>query len=150
MNGGESKAPARDDWPAVSGSTQDDWIAAQTALLNARRALLASIEKSHEESLFLQVPKKGEAGHGNGATRADTVKQARAITISTTLGQIALLKKSQGGALSSGGSMKRLLSIAALMITVACGEPFLHLNPYDPAFSARGGYHRSRYAVQPG
>ncbi len=30
--------------------------------------------------------------------------------------------------------MKRLLSIAALMITVACGEPFLHLNPYDPAF----------------
>ena len=30
--------------------------------------------------------------------------------------------------------MKRLLIVAALMISVACGEPFLHLNPYDPAF----------------
>jgi hypothetical protein len=30
--------------------------------------------------------------------------------------------------------MKRLLIVAALMMAVACGEPFLHLNPYDPQF----------------
>ncbi len=93
MNGAESKAPDRGDWPAVTGSTQEDWIAAQTALLNARKALLASIEKSHEESLFLQVPKKGETGHGSGATRADTVNGLADHDV-YHLGQIALLKKS--------------------------------------------------------
>jgi uncharacterized damage-inducible protein DinB len=93
MNGGESKAPARGDWPAVKGSTQDEWIAAQTELLAARRALLESIEKSHEESLFVQVPKKGESGHGSGATRAETVTGLADHDV-YHLGQIALIKKS--------------------------------------------------------
>lgn len=93
LNGSESKPPARGDWPAVKGSTQDEWIAAQTELLNARKALLASIEDSHEESMFLQVPKKGETGHGSGATRADTVSGLADHDV-YHLGQIALLKKS--------------------------------------------------------
>ena len=93
MNGGESKTPVRGDWPAVKGSTQDEWLAAQTDLLNARKALLASIEKSHEESLFLQVPKTGEPGHSSGATRADTVSGLADHDV-YHLGQIALLKKS--------------------------------------------------------
>jgi uncharacterized damage-inducible protein DinB len=93
MNGGESKQPARGDWPPVKGSTQDEWIAAQTDLLNARKALLESIEKSHEESLFLQVSKKGESGHAGGATRADTVSGLADHDV-YHLGQIALLKKS--------------------------------------------------------
>ncbi len=98
MDGAESKQPARGDWPAVKGSTQDDWIAAQTELLNARKALLASIDKSHEESMFLQVPKKGETGHSSGATRADTVSGLADHDV-YHLGQIAILKKS----LKSGG-----------------------------------------------
>ena len=93
MNGGEAKAPDRGDWPAVKGSTQDEWVAAQTDLLNARKALLASIENSHEESMFLQVQKKGETGHGNGATRADTVSGLADHDV-YHLGQIAILKKS--------------------------------------------------------
>jgi hypothetical protein len=83
----------RGDWPAVKGSTPDEWTAAQTELLNARKALLASIEKSHEESLFLQVPKKGEGAHGSGATRADTVNGLADHDV-YHLGQIAILKKS--------------------------------------------------------
>jgi uncharacterized damage-inducible protein DinB len=98
MNGGESKQPARGDWPQVKGSTQDEWIAAQTELLAARKALLESIENSHEESMFLQVPKKGETGHGSGATRADTASGLADHDV-YHLGQIALLKKS----LKSGG-----------------------------------------------
>jgi uncharacterized damage-inducible protein DinB len=93
MTGGESKAPSRGDWPAVKGSTQDDWMAAQIELLNARKALLASIEQAHEESLFLQVPKTGETGHGSGATRAGTVSGLADHDV-YHLGQIALLKKS--------------------------------------------------------
>jgi uncharacterized damage-inducible protein DinB len=93
MNGAESKAPARGDWPAVKGSTQDEWIAAQTDLLNARKALLAAIEKSHEESMFLQVPKKDDPMHANGATRADTVSGLADHDV-YHLGQIAILKKS--------------------------------------------------------
>ena len=93
MNGHESKQPARGDWPAVKGSTQDEWIAAQTELLTARKALLETIEKSHEESMFLPVPKKGETGHGSGASRADTVNGLADHDV-YHLGQIALLKKS--------------------------------------------------------
>ena len=93
MNGAESKQPARGDWPQVKGSTQDEWIAAQTELLTARKALLESIEKSLEESMFLQVPKKGETGHGSGATRADTASGLADHDV-YHLGQIALLKKS--------------------------------------------------------
>jgi uncharacterized damage-inducible protein DinB len=93
MSGAEGKQPARGDWPPVKGSTQDEWIAAQTELLTARKALLESIEKSHEESMFLQVPKKGETGHGSGASRADTVFGLADHDV-YHLGQIALLKKS--------------------------------------------------------
>jgi uncharacterized damage-inducible protein DinB len=89
MNGGESKQPARGDWPPVSGSTQDEWIAAQAELLAARKALLESIDKAHEESLFLQVPKAA----GAGATRAQTVNGLADHDV-YHLGQIALLKKS--------------------------------------------------------
>jgi uncharacterized damage-inducible protein DinB len=93
MEGGESKPPARGDWPAVKGSTQEEWMAAQAELLAARKALLALIEKSHEESLYLQVPKKGEVSHGSGATRAHTVSGLADHDV-YHLGQIALLKKS--------------------------------------------------------
>jgi uncharacterized damage-inducible protein DinB len=93
LNGGESKSPARGDWPPDSGSSQDDWMAAQGALLTARKALLESIEKSHEESLYLQVPKKGDAGHATGATRSHTVSGLADHDV-YHLGQIALLKKS--------------------------------------------------------
>ena len=93
LNGGESKQPERGDWPAVKGSTQDEWIAAQKDLLAARKALLESIEKSQEESLFLQVPKKGETTHGSGATRMDTVSGLADHDV-YHLGQIAILKKS--------------------------------------------------------
>jgi uncharacterized damage-inducible protein DinB len=92
LAGGESKAPARGDWPAVTGSTQDEWMAAQGELLAARKALLHAIETSHEESLFIQVPKKGEQG-GTGATRAHTVSGLADHDV-YHLGQIALLKKS--------------------------------------------------------
>ena len=93
LNGGESNAPARGDWPAVHGSTQDEWMAAQGDLLTARKALLHAIESSHEESLYLQVPKKGDAGHATGATRAHTVSGLADHDV-YHLGQIALLKKS--------------------------------------------------------
>ena len=93
MSGAESKQPARGDWPPVKGSSQEDWIAAQTELLAARKALLEAIEKSHEESFFLQVPKKGETGHGSGATRAETVSGLADHDV-YHLGQIAVLKKS--------------------------------------------------------
>jgi uncharacterized damage-inducible protein DinB len=93
LNGGEPKQPARGDWPAVKGSTQDEWMAAQAALLTARKALLESIEKSHEESFFLQVLKKGETAHASGATRAHTVNGLADHDV-YHLGQIALLKKS--------------------------------------------------------
>lgn len=89
MNGGESKNPDRGDWPAVKGSTHEEWMAAQGELLTARKALLESIEKAHEESLFLQVPKAS----GTGATRADTVNGLADHDV-YHLGQIALLKKS--------------------------------------------------------
>ena len=92
MKGAESKTPERGDWPPVKGSTQDEWIAAQTELLTARKALLEMIEKSHEESMYLQVPKKGETGHGSGATRAETVSGLADHDV-YHLGQIALLKK---------------------------------------------------------
>lgn len=93
LNGGESKPPARGDWPPVTGSTQDEWMAAQGELLAARKALLQSIEASQEESLFLQVPKKGETAHASGATRAHTVNGLADHDV-YHLGQIALLKKS--------------------------------------------------------
>lgn len=93
IGGGESKAPARGDWPKVTGSTQDEWMAAQGELLAARKALLQAIESSHEESLLLQVPKKGEAAHASGATRAHTVSGLADHDV-YHLGQIALLKKS--------------------------------------------------------
>lgn len=93
LNGGESKAPSRGDWPPVKGSTQDEWMAVQGDLLAARKALLEAIEHSHEESLYLQVPKKGDAGHATGATRAHTVGGLADHDV-YHLGQIALLKKS--------------------------------------------------------
>ena len=93
MNGGESKPPARGDWPQVNGSTQEEWLAAQGDLLAARKALLQSIEGSHEESLYLQVPKKGDTAHATGATRAHTVNGLADHDV-YHLGQIALLKKS--------------------------------------------------------
>jgi uncharacterized damage-inducible protein DinB len=93
LNGGESEAPDRGDWPKVAGSTQEEWMAAQGDLLTARRALLSLLESSHEESFFLQVPKKGEPLHGSGATRADTVSGLADHDV-YHLGQIALLKKS--------------------------------------------------------
>ncbi len=93
MNGGESKDPARGDWPKVIGSTQEQWMDAQADLLTARKALLEAIENSHEESFFLQVPKKGETTHSTGATRAVTVNGLADHDV-YHLGQIALLKKS--------------------------------------------------------
>jgi uncharacterized damage-inducible protein DinB len=93
MSGAESKEPARGDWPAVKGSTDADWLAAQTDLLNARKALLALIEKSHEESMFLQVPKNSHTGHDSNATRADTLNGLADHDV-YHLGQIAILKKS--------------------------------------------------------
>ena len=93
LNGGESKAPARGDWPPVNGSTQDEWMAAQGDLLAARKALLAAIESSHEESLYLQVPKSSGATQTTGATRAHTVSGLADHDV-YHLGQIALLKKS--------------------------------------------------------
>lgn len=91
MTGADWKLPMRGDWPAVKGSTHDDWIAAQTDLLNARKALLAAIEKSHEESMFLQVPKKDDPAHT--VTRADTVSGLADHDV-YHLGQMAILKKS--------------------------------------------------------
>jgi hypothetical protein len=67
-------------------------MAAQGELLAARKALLQSIESSHEESLFLQVAKQGEAAHATGATRANTVSGLADHDV-YHLGQIALLKK---------------------------------------------------------
>jgi uncharacterized damage-inducible protein DinB len=93
MNGGARTLPVRGDWPAVKGSTQDDWMAAQAELLSARKALLASIENSHEESLFLQVPEQGATAHGSGTTRANTVSGLADHDV-YHLGQIALMKKS--------------------------------------------------------
>lgn len=93
LNGGESKTPARGDWPPVKGSTQDEWMAVQSDLLTARKALLAAIDASQEESLYLQVPKSGGATHTSGATRAYTVSGLADHDV-YHLGQIALLKKS--------------------------------------------------------
>jgi uncharacterized damage-inducible protein DinB len=92
LSGGEAKAPARGDWPAAKGSSQDEWMAVQGDLLAARKALLHSIENSHEESLLLQVPKPGEA-HASGVTRASTLSGLADHDV-YHLGQIALLKKS--------------------------------------------------------
>ena len=92
MNGDDAKEPVRGDWPKVSGSTQEQWIAAQGDLLTARKALLASIEAAHEESLFLQVHDPGKPA-GSGATRAQTVNGLADHDI-YHLGQIAILKKS--------------------------------------------------------
>jgi len=93
LGGGESKAPSRGDWPRVTGSTQDDWMAAQGELLAARKALLAALESSHEESMYLQIPKKGDAAQTTGTTRANTVSGLADHDV-YHLGQIALLKKS--------------------------------------------------------
>ena len=96
MNGADAKQPARGDWPAPSGSTQDAWIGAQTELLNARKGLLAAIEKSHEESMFLQVARattNDDPAFTTGATRADTVSGLADHDV-YHLGQIAILKKS--------------------------------------------------------
>jgi uncharacterized damage-inducible protein DinB len=92
LNGADAKPPERGDWPPVKGSSQEEWIAAQTDLLAARKALLAAVESSHEESLFLAVPTKGEATHGSSTTRAYTVSGLGDHDI-YHLGQIALLKK---------------------------------------------------------
>jgi uncharacterized damage-inducible protein DinB len=96
VDGADANAPARGDWPAPKGSTDADWIAAQTDLLNARKALLAALEKSHEESMFLQVA-KGATNHDPvftaGATRADTISGLADHDV-YHLGQIAILKKS--------------------------------------------------------
>jgi uncharacterized damage-inducible protein DinB len=99
LGGGESNAPARGDWPPVKGSTQEEWMAAQGELLAARKSLLQAIESSHEESLFIQVPKKGDAG-GSGTTRAQTLSGLADHDI-YHLGQIALLKKSLNAARAS-------------------------------------------------
>ena len=93
MAGGEAKQPARSDWPAVKGSTPEDWIAAQSELLTARKALLAAVENSHEEELYLQVPKTSATTHDSGATRAVTVNGLADHDV-YHLAQIALLKKS--------------------------------------------------------
>ena len=82
--------------PAVKGSTDSDWLAAQTDLLSARKALLAAIEKSHEESMFLQVARaatNNDPAFTAGATRADTVSGLADHDV-YHLGQIAILKKS--------------------------------------------------------
>jgi uncharacterized damage-inducible protein DinB len=92
VNGGDARTPARGDWPAVSGSTQDEWINAQKELLAARKALLEAIEKSHEESMHLPVPKKGETSHGPPLTRSHTVSGLAEHDV-YHLGQISLLKK---------------------------------------------------------
>jgi uncharacterized damage-inducible protein DinB len=93
MNGADAKEPARGDWSAPKGSTEADWIAAQTDLLNARKALLAALEKSHEESMFLQVPTNNNPAFTAGATHADTVSGLADHDV-YHLGQIAILKKS--------------------------------------------------------
>jgi len=95
MNGEAAKTPDRGDWPAPKGSTQDDWVAAQTDLLTARKALLSAIEKSHEESMFLQVTRaatNNDPAFTAGATRADTVSGLADHDV-YHLGQIAMLKK---------------------------------------------------------
>ncbi len=85
--------PARGDWPAVTDASEAGWAATLEALRTARYALLAALEKAHEEDLFLQVPKAANSS-GHAMTRAQTVAGLIDHDL-YHLGQVALLKKAQ-------------------------------------------------------
>jgi len=92
IRGNHPGTPARGDWPAVTDTSAAAWKAATDNLRTARYALLEAIEKAHEEDLYLQVGKPGEAGHATPHTRAQTAAGLVEHDV-YHLGQIAMLKK---------------------------------------------------------
>ena len=91
MGGAGSGAPVRGDWPPVTDISDAAWAATLEALKTARYALLAAIDKAHEEDFYLQVAKSANST-GYAMTRAQTVAGLIDHDI-YHLGQIALLKK---------------------------------------------------------
>jgi uncharacterized damage-inducible protein DinB len=91
LGGAGGGVPSRGDWPAVTDASEAGWTATQESLKAARYALLAAIERSHEEDLYLQVSKAATSA-GHAMTRAQTVAGLIDHDI-YHLGQIALLKK---------------------------------------------------------
>lgn len=97
LGGSGGGAPASGDWPPVADSSDAAWAATLESLRTARYALLAALEKSHEEDLYLQVPKVSQGADGGGShgmTRAQTLAGLIDHDI-YHLGQIAMLKKIQ-------------------------------------------------------
>lgn len=92
LAGAPGKAPVRGDWPAASDSSSEAWTATLGQLKAARLALLAAIEKSHEEDLYIQIAKLPDGAPTTPMTRAQTVSGLIDHDI-YHLGQIAMLKK---------------------------------------------------------
>ncbi len=92
LTGAVGKAPTRGDWPAVSDTSDATWAATLEELKSARLALLAAIEKSHEEDLYTQVAKAPDGAPNTPMTRAQTVSGLVDHDL-YHLGQIAMLKK---------------------------------------------------------
>ena len=95
LAGGGGQIPAHGDWPAVpavADTTDAAWAATQESLKSARYALLAALEKAHEEDLFLQVPKSVTGEGGSSMTRAQTVAGLIDHDI-YHMAQVAMLKK---------------------------------------------------------
>lgn len=92
LAGAPGKAPARGDWPAVTETSEAAWAATLAELKAARLALLAAIEKSHEEDLYTQIARAPDGAPGSPMTRAQTVSGLVDHDL-YHLGQIAMLKK---------------------------------------------------------
>ncbi|MCX5765337.1 MAG: DinB family protein [Gemmatimonadetes bacterium] len=92
LTGGGGPVPTRGDWPTVAETNDAAWAATLESLKAARYALLAALEKAHEEELFLQVPKSVSGEGGSSMTRAQTVAGLIDHDI-YHMAQIAMLKK---------------------------------------------------------
>jgi len=92
LSGAPAKAPARGDWSAMSDPSPAAWSATLAELKAARLALLAAIEKSHEEDLYTQILKPSDGTPSPPMTRAQTISGLVDHDI-YHLGQIAMLKK---------------------------------------------------------
>ena len=92
ISGASGKAPTRGDWPAIADTSAAAWSATLADLKAARLALLAAIEKSHEEELYSVVAKASDGAPSSPMTRAQTISGLIDHDI-YHLGQIAMLKK---------------------------------------------------------
>ncbi len=92
VRGAGAKAPERGDWPAVTTTTNEAWIAVLAELEAARQQLLDEIDTTHEEEIQIHVRNHSPPFADTGLSRAGTI-MGLIEHDAYHLGQIALLKR---------------------------------------------------------